>query len=64
MPEVDGPLHLRLGDQPLTLKTDAWLGNHPMNLHPIPAGVTAPEGVKTVALDGEGQVYLWFDRLG
>jgi hypothetical protein len=64
MPEVDGPLHLRLGDQPLTLKTDAWLGNHPMNLHPIPTGVTAPEGVKTVALDGEGRVYLWFDRLG
>jgi hypothetical protein len=35
-----------------------------MNLHTIPPGVTAPPGVKTVALDGEGRLYLWFDRLG
>jgi hypothetical protein len=63
-PQADIPLNLRLGDQTLTLKTDAWLGSHPMNLHPIPLGVTAPEGVKTVALDGSGRVYLWFDRLG
>ncbi|MFZ9545100.1 MAG: hypothetical protein ACO27O_10890 [Hylemonella sp.] len=63
-PQADIPLNLRLGDQTLTLKTDAWLGSHPMNLHPIPIGVTAPEGVKTVALDGSGRVYLWFDRLG
>ena len=61
---ADVPLNLRLGDQTLTLKTDAWLGCHPMNLHPIPPGVTAPADVSTVALDGEGRVYLWFDRLG
>ena len=62
--QADSPLHLRLGDQSLTLKTEAWLGSHPMNLHPIPPGVTAPAGVKTVALDGDGRLYLWFDRLG
>ena len=63
-PQVDIPLNLRLGDQSLTLKTEAWLGSHAMNLHTIPPGVTAPPGVKTVALDGEGRLYLWFDRLG
>jgi len=63
-PQADIPLNLRLGDQSLTLKTEAWLGSHAMNLHTIPPGVTAPPGVKTVALDGEGRLYLWFDRLG
>ena len=56
-------LNLRLGDQALTLKMEAWLGCHPMNLHPIPQGVRAPDGVNAVALDGNGRVYLWFDRL-
>jgi hypothetical protein len=60
----DTPLNLRLGEQTLTLKTDSWLGCLAMNLHPIPPGVKAPAGVNTVALDGEGRVYLWFDRLG
>ncbi len=63
-PQVDIPLNLRLGDQSLTLKTEAWLGSHAMNLHTIPPGVTVPPGVKTVALDGGGRLYLWFDRLG
>jgi hypothetical protein len=57
-------LSLRLGDQTLTLQPDGWLGCHPMNVHPIPQGVTAPSGVTHVALDGQGRVYLWFDRRG
>lgn len=59
----DSHLNLRLGDQALTLKMETWLGCHPMNLHPIPHGVRAPDGVSSVALDGEGRVYLWFDRV-
>ena len=57
-------LTLRLGDQSLTLQPEAWLGCLPMNVHPIPPGVTAPAGVRSVALDGDGRVFLWFDRLG
>lgn len=61
---ADTSLCLRLGEQTLTLQSDEWLGCHPMNVHPIPSGVTAPAGVNSVALDGEGHVYLWFDRIG
>lgn len=66
--EQDAPadirLTLRLGEQALTLQPEGWLGCRPMNVHPIPAGVTTPEGVSHVALDEEGRVYLWFDRVG
>jgi hypothetical protein len=61
---ADIRLSLRLGEQALTLQPDDWLGSRPMNIHPVPAGVTSPDGVSQVALDGEGQVYLWFDRAG
>lgn len=61
---VDVSLNLRLGNEALTLQPDAWLGCHPMNVHPIPAGVTAPSGVNHVALDGDGCVYLCFERVG
>ena len=56
-------LSLHLGHQHLVLKIDTWLGSRPMNLHPIPDGVTRPEGVHHVALDAEGLVHLWFDRV-
>lgn len=62
--QADISLNLLLGEHSLTLKTDAWLGCHAMNLHPIPKGVTKPEGVSAVALDGQGRVHLWFDRAG
>mgnify|MGYP006277516217 CR=1 FL=1 len=65
-PDAPGDLSLtlQLGDQSLTLQPEAWLGCHPMNVYPIPPGVTAPAGVSSVALDGYGRVFLWFDRLG
>ena len=53
---------LTLGQQSLTLQVQAWLGCKTMTLYALPSGVAAPAGVQRVAMDGQGQLHLWFDH--
>ena len=53
---------LTLGQQSLTIQVQAWLGCKSMTLYALPPGIPAPSGVQRIAMDGQGQIHLWFDH--